>query len=351
MYECCLHTLRVYLLRMGWVGAAGEVRYEPVPGVKSRLKCRGQVTQTTQRVTYEIEIKELGYGPEPYAIVDALMYADGKPVVEIADMSVRLSGLAREDVEALWHPREKTVLYDQASILAFATGKPSDAFGECYLPFDGDRAIARLPGPPYAFMDRVVETVGPPWVLQADSAATAEYDVPTDAWYFEANRQADMPFAVLLEVALQPCGWLAAYCGSALTSDTDLRFRNLGGRALQLRPVHPDSGTLTTEVRLTDVSHSGGMIIERFDMRMTDDQGVVLEGDTYFGFFSAEALADQTGIRDAGEVRAHRRREGSCPSLRLPDGRSASRRSLPHAREYRPAAAGWRPSWSRLRAR
>ncbi|MEE2899539.1 MAG: beta-ketoacyl synthase N-terminal-like domain-containing protein [Gemmatimonadota bacterium] len=299
MYECCLHTLRVYLLRMGWVGAAGEVRYEPVPGVKSRLKCRGQVTQTTQRVTYEIEIKELGYGPEPYAIVDALMYADGKAVVEIADMSVRLSGLAREDVEALWHPREKTVLYDQASILAFATGKPSDAFGGRYLPFDGDRAIARLPGPPYAFMDRVVETVGPPWVLQADSAATAEYDVPTDAWYFEANRQADMPFAVLLEVALQPCGWLAAYCGSALTSDTDLRFRNLGGRALQLRPVRPDSGTLTTEVRLTDVSHSGGMIIERFDMRMTDDQGVVFEGDTYFGFFSAEALADQTGIRDA----------------------------------------------------
>ena len=74
---------------------------------------------------------------------------------------------------------------------------------------------------------------------------------------------------------------------------------NLGGRALQLRPVRPDSGTLTTEVRLTDVSHSGGMIIERFDMRMTDDQGVVFEGDTYFGFFSAEALADQTGIRDA----------------------------------------------------
>ncbi len=40
-----------------------------------------------------------------------------------------------------------------------------------------------------------------------------------------------MPFAVLLEVALQPCGWLAAYLGSALTSPVDLSFRNLGGTA------------------------------------------------------------------------------------------------------------------------
>jgi acyl transferase domain-containing protein/3-hydroxymyristoyl/3-hydroxydecanoyl-(acyl carrier protein) dehydratase len=309
MYECCLHTLRIYLLRMGWVGEVGKVRYEPVPGVRSRLKCRGQVLDTTRGVTYEIEVKELGYRPEPYAIVDALMYADGKPIVEIADMSVQLSGLGREDVERLWgaglgvqnlgQSGEDTVRYDRDSIMAFAAGKPSEAFGDRYLPFDEDRKIARLPGPPFAFMDRVVKTVGAPWELKAGAGATAEYDVPDDAWYFVSNRQADMPFAVLLEIALQPCGWLAGYCGSALTSETDLRFRNLGGRAIQHRRVNPASGTLATEVRLTDVSHSGGMIIQRYDMRMTDAEGVVFEGDTYFGFFSAEALADQIGIRDA----------------------------------------------------
>ncbi len=299
MYECCLHTLRVYLLRLGWVGEAGKVRYEPVPGVQSRLKCRGQVTESTTRVTYEIEIKELGYGPEPFAIGDALMYADGKPVVEIADMSVRLTGLGRDDVEVLWQTREESVLFDRASILAFATGKPSEAFGDRYRPFDDGRAIARLPGPPFAFIDRVIATAGSAFELQAGAAATAKYDVATEGWTFESNRQADMAFAVLLEIALQPCGWLAAYCGSALTSETDLRFRNLGGRALQRRRVWPDSGTLSTEVKLTDVSHSGGMLIQRFDMRMTDEEGVVFEGDTYFGFFSADALANQIGIREA----------------------------------------------------
>ena len=57
-----------------------EVVLEPVPGVASQLKCRGQVLASTKVVTYEVSIKEIGYGPEPYVIADALMYADGKPI-------------------------------------------------------------------------------------------------------------------------------------------------------------------------------------------------------------------------------------------------------------------------------
>ncbi|MDH3997760.1 MAG: type I polyketide synthase, partial [Desulfuromonadales bacterium] len=59
MYECCMHTLRIYLLRMGWVGEDGTTWCEPVPGVNSGLKCRGQVIETTKTVTYQVSIKEL----------------------------------------------------------------------------------------------------------------------------------------------------------------------------------------------------------------------------------------------------------------------------------------------------
>ena len=98
MYECCLHTLRIYLMRLGWVGEQDEVGCEPVPGVASQLKCRGQVTAATRTVTYEVTLKERGYRPEPYAIADALMYADGKPIVEITNMSRSLEWVdARED--------------------------------------------------------------------------------------------------------------------------------------------------------------------------------------------------------------------------------------------------------------
>ena len=83
------------------------------------------------------------------------MYADGKAIVQMGNMSVRLSGLTREAVESLWSagaaknteseeniggtpmPR---VLFDTPRITAFAIGKPSEAFGAPYTMFDPGEA-------------------------------------------------------------------------------------------------------------------------------------------------------------------------------------------------------------------
>jgi acyl transferase domain-containing protein/3-hydroxymyristoyl/3-hydroxydecanoyl-(acyl carrier protein) dehydratase len=322
MYECCLHTLRILLLRLGWVGSKSMVTCEPLPGVASRLKCRGQVIQSTRTVTYEVSLKELGYGPDAYAIADVLMYADGKPVVEITDMSLRLTGLTADAVAAAWatRPAKAAPLFDRDRILAFAVGKPSEAFGDRYRVFDSERVIARLPGPPYQFLDRITAISGcEPWRLVAGGTVTAEYDVPPDEWYFAANRLPVMPFAVLLEIALQPCGWLAAYLGSALTSPTDLSFRNLGGRAVQHEPVGPDSGTLSITVTMTKVSNSAGMIIQHYDFCVRRAGRVVYEGDTYFGFFSKGALANQVGIREAKPYQPAAAEIARARPLALPD--------------------------------
>ncbi len=306
MYECCLHTLRVYLLRMGWIGEEDEFVYEPIIDEVSQLKCRGQVNETTKAVQYEITLKEIGYQDDgtPYVLAEALMYGDHRAIVQMKNMSVQLSGLKREKLEALWSNKKSTktkqVLFDNESILAFAIGKPSDAFGDKYKVFDSERKIARLPGPPYKFLDRIVSIKDcEQWVLKAGGVIEAEYDVPVDEWYFTEDNQPYMPFAVLLEVALQPCGWLAGYLGSALTSDIDISFRNLGGRATQFIRVTPDIGTLMTRVKMTSVSQSGGMIIQNYDYEMHSSQGMVYKGNTNFGFFSHQALAEQIGIRDA----------------------------------------------------
>jgi 3-hydroxymyristoyl/3-hydroxydecanoyl-(acyl carrier protein) dehydratase len=309
MYECCLHTLRVLLMRTGWVGEAGEVVCEPVPGVDSRLKCRGQVLASTKTVTYEVTVKELGYTDDsgaPFCIADALMYADGKPIVEITNMTLRMSGLTREKLDRSWSgrgaaPARKAPLYDRAKIMAYSNGNPSEGFGEPYKIFDEGtgRVIARLPGPPFQFLDCVTEVTGAPFEMKGGAACETEYLVPADAWYFRENRGERMPFAVLLEIALQPCGWLAAYCGSALTSPDDLSFRNLGGKAVQHRAVTPRTGLLTMNVKMTSVSRSAGMVIQHYDMKVRDAAGVVYEGTTYFGFFTKAALANQVGIRDA----------------------------------------------------
>ena len=85
MYECCSHTLRVFIMRMGWVTEKEGVCFEPVIGVESVLKCRGPVTPKTRKVVYEVELKEIGYNPEPYVIADAYMYADGQRIVSFKE--------------------------------------------------------------------------------------------------------------------------------------------------------------------------------------------------------------------------------------------------------------------------
>ncbi|WP_136525291.1 beta-ketoacyl synthase N-terminal-like domain-containing protein [Geomonas ferrireducens] len=344
MYECCMHTLRIFLLRLGWVAEADGAAWQPVPGVASQLCCRGQVLETTKVVTYEVTVRELGYRPEPYAIVDALMYADGKPIVEITNMSARLTGTDQQTLQRLWQGGtpaaalhaaapaadydRRPAIYTKEQILAYSNGKPSEGFGDRYKVFDSERKIARLPGPPFQFMDRVTAVAGEPWVMAPGAMAEAQYDIPVDEWYFAADRQPRMPFCVLLEAALQPCGWLAAYVGSALVSPTDISFRNLGGTAVQHRPVTPQSGTLTATAKLTKAATSGGMIIQEFDFSVSDRQGVIYEGETMFGFFAKEALANQVGIREAAPYQPTAAEVSRGRSLPYPESHPFPEKSL-----------------------
>ena len=311
MYECCAHTLRVFLQRMGWVTDQPGVCYEPLIGSQARLKCRGPVTPATRQVHYEIQISALGFGPEPYAVADAHLFADGRRIVFFKDMSLKMTGTSREAIDTFWHRRQTPAtttnrptppaapLYDRDAILSFAVGNPSEAFGEPYRIFDSQRTIARLPGPPYCFMDRVIHLEPRPWVLEPGGWVTAQYDIPETGWYFAADRSGAMPFCVLLEIALQPCGWLAAYAGSALCSQQDLKFRNLGGQATLHRQPGPEDGTLTMRCRLTRISRAADMIIENFDFQVLAGSEPVYSGDTDFGFFSAAALARQKGLGSA----------------------------------------------------
>ena len=313
MYECCAHTLRVLLLRMGWLTDRNDVHYEPIPEIPCRLKCRGPVTPSTRRAQYAVEIKEIGYAPYPYVIADAHMYADGDYIVFFKDMTMQMTGVHEKEIAAFWtnrigidSPRPQVEKrppvnnFDHDHILEFAVGSPSKAFGAPYQPFDSKRIIARLPGPPYCFMDRITSLDHPAWTLKPSGWVEAQYDVPDDAWYFSADRSGIMPFSVLLEIALQPCGWLAAYSGSALKSDRDLKFRNLGGTGVLHQIIPPVAQTLTMRTRLTRVSEAADMIIEDFAFQVLSENGMVFEGKTNFGFFAAKALAQQVGLRNSG---------------------------------------------------
>ena len=313
MYECCAHTLRVLLQRMGWALPDAPIVFEPMTGIESRLKCRGPVTPKTRHVLYRVEIKEIGFNPEPYVLADAHMFADGHYIVFFENMSLKLSNTNRGEIQAFWRGRKAghksdhevpqvpetplpVPVFDKNHMKEFATGKPSRAFGEAYRPFDHDRFIARLPGEPYLFIHRVTKADVRPFVLTCGTWIESQCDVTASDWYFAADRGNTMPLCILNEIALQPCGWSAAYMGSALKSSHDLRFRNLGGHATIYRDILPASGVVSVRTRLTKVSGAGDMLIENFDFEIRQTGEIVYAGKTHFGFFTEQSLAQQKGI-------------------------------------------------------
>lgn len=105
MYECCSHALRIFTLRMGWISERDDVFYDVIEGLESDLKCRGPVTTETKKAGYYIEIKDIGYDPEPYIIADAHMYSDDLQIVFYKNMGIRIKGLNKKKIDQVWEKR------------------------------------------------------------------------------------------------------------------------------------------------------------------------------------------------------------------------------------------------------
>ena len=105
MYECCAHALRIFTQRMGWVSDRDDVFYDVVLNNESDLKCRGPVTPDTKKARYEIEIKKMGYDPEPYVIADAHMFSDDLRIVLYQNMGMKIVGLTKTDLESFWRKK------------------------------------------------------------------------------------------------------------------------------------------------------------------------------------------------------------------------------------------------------
>ena len=333
MFEGCLQAMSFYLVAMGFSVDRDGWRFEPVMGTKIPMRCRGQATPESRHLTYEIFIEEVVAGPVPTVYADLLCTVDGRkafharrvglrlvpawplddwarlPVVSGSDPAHRTMDLRRlGGLKGYVEPKAVAVVdgfaFDYASLIACAWGRPSAAFGPMYTRFDSTRGVARLPGPPYHFMSRITRADAPLGKLQPGGVIEAEYDIPPDAWYFDLNGHPTMPYCVLMEAALQPCGWLASYIGSALTTDVDLLFRNLDGTGTFYAEILPTAGTLRTTVKVTDVSRSAGMIIESFEVECFVGKTLVYKMNTVFGFFPAEAFVNQVGLPVTPEDRA-----------------------------------------------
>lgn len=299
MAEAAVQALEFHAAALGLTLDHDGSVFEPVAGHRADFVCRGQVVpDRDHEVTYEVFVDEVIEGDTPMIFASLLASCDGKKVFHCPRFGLqlrrdwpaaRISG-APSHVGPYGESRG-----DHDALLECADGAPSAAFGQMYARFDDRGSVPRLPQPPYHMMSRVVEVSTRPGEPVRGAQVSAIYDVEPEAWYFTDNLGGTMPFAVLSEIALQPCGWLASHCGFALAGN--LRFRNLQGEGQLLAEVHPDCGTLTTTSTLTSFSSVGPMTIVGFEVEVEDASGVrVLDLKTEFGFFPASALARQAGL-------------------------------------------------------
>jgi PfaB family protein len=186
-------------------------------------------------------------------------------------------------------------LYSQEQIQAFTEGDHRDCFGSTFSGF-GDRRIPRLPNGDLRFIDRVISIQGQPETVLENSSLVSEYDLPEQAWYRNGSSSA-LPHVSLLELALQPCGFLSAYMGTILGRESqDLYFRNLDGEGTLLTwPKNPGK-TISNRVELLSSSSLENVIIQNYAFELSWGGEALYRGSSSFGYFPLAMLENQAGL-------------------------------------------------------
>lgn len=191
-------------------------------------------------------------------------------------------------------------LYNRNWLETFATGDILECFGKPYEIYKA-RRCPRIPNGDLLLMSRINQIQGTPGDFSDLANITAEIDIPPDAWFFDDATNGDMPLAILLEIALQPCGVLSAWLGTPLRfPDVNYFYRNLDGEIQLLKNIKSQNRTITTHAKLTRTTFSGSIIIQHFNFQMESNGESILNGTSSFGYFPEETMTTQIGL-DSGK--------------------------------------------------
>ncbi|MCP4989608.1 MAG: beta-hydroxydecanoyl-ACP dehydratase, partial [Colwellia sp.] len=195
----------------------------------------------------------------------------------------------------------------------FATGNISNCFGPDFDVYKG-RIPPRTPCGDLQVVTQVVEVQGERLDLKKTSSCIAEYHVPEDAWYFTKNSVNNwMPYSLIMEIALQPNGFISGYMGTTLKyPEKDLFFRNLDGSGDLIKQVDLRGKTIVNKSVLLSTTMAGGMIVQSFTFELyvkdeskaaqsLDSHDLFYKGTAVFGYFGSDALTNQLGI-DNGKI-------------------------------------------------
>ncbi|MPY21168.1 beta-ketoacyl synthase N-terminal-like domain-containing protein [Shewanella sp. YLB-07] len=357
MAEGCGQLLQFYMLHLGMHTQTKNGRFQPLADASQQVRCRGQVLPQSGVLTYRMEIIEIGFSPRPYAKANIDIILNGKTVVDFKNLGVmikeedecvRYPSLITETATNTQHASGSTAkivrpnaplmaqIPDQTKIpnkgvipiqhveapvtpdypnrvpdtvpftpyhmFEFATGNIENCFGPEFSIYRG-MIPPRTPCGDLQVTTRVIEVNGKRGEFKKPSSCIAEYEVPSDAWYFDKNsHEATMPYSILMEISLQPNGFISGYMGTTLGfPGLELFFRNLDGNGKMLRNIDLRGKTIRNDSRLLSTVMAGTNIIQSFSFELSTDGVPFYEGKAVFGYFKGDALKDQLGL-DNGKV-------------------------------------------------
>ena len=313
MSEGCGQLLQFFLLYVGMQNQTKDARFQPIKNLPQKVRCRGQVIPKDRLLKYRMEIKEIGLKPHPYAIANIDILLEDKIVVDFKNLGVQLVEKKTDDPykadisnkrlpiqEKESSKPEKQALYTQYHLQHFATGSISECFGPEFKIYE-NRQPPRTPNGDLQLTTRVLEVCGQRHDFSKPAYTIAEYDVPADAWYFQQNSHfAVMPYSIIMEIALQPCGFISACMGTTLIyPETDFHFRNLDGKGLLHKNMDLRGKTIRNKSTLLTTAAMGNTILQTFEFEMNVDNKPFYTGSAVFGYFVSKALKDQVGL-DSG---------------------------------------------------
>ncbi|PTA49690.1 3-hydroxyacyl-[acyl-carrier-protein] dehydratase FabA [Shewanella morhuae] len=363
MAEGCGQLLQFFMLHIGMhasteEGGVKNGRFQPLENASQKVRCRGQVLPQSGLLTYRMEVTEIGMSPRPYAKANIDILLNGKVVVDFQNLGVMI----KDEAECTRYPADNTVsTVNNASLdwttpaslaaplmqqrpdltapsnkgvvplkhvpapiapagskyanrvpdslpftpyhmFEFATGDIENCFGPDFSIYRGF-IPPRTPCGDLQLTTRVIAIDGKRGELKKPSSCVAEYEVPANAWYYDKNSHPSvMPYSVLMEISLQPNGFISGYMGTTLGfPGQELFFRNLDGSGKLLRHVDLRGKTIVNDSRLLSTVIAGSNIIQNFSFELSCDGEPFYQGKAVFGYFKGDALKNQLGI-DNGKI-------------------------------------------------
>ncbi|MCW8929909.1 MAG: beta-ketoacyl synthase N-terminal-like domain-containing protein [Gammaproteobacteria bacterium] len=350
MSEGCVQLLQFFMLYLGMHTKTEDARFQTMRNIPQPIRCRGQALPKDRLMTYRLEVTEIGLSPKPYARGNVDIIIDGKIVVDFRDVCLELTEKSETEKQLLAASRsgipmpapvpsspvpssapieaKKTVMpslnkadsrlpvmppievkpavVTEEQVVHFATGDIEACFGSEFAlykqppptPQHPARRPPRTPNGYLQLMHRVIDIEGERHDFENTVKCTAEYDVDPNVWFCDINSYPSFaPYSMLMEIALQPNGFITSYIGSTLMyPDTNLYFRNLDGTGRLIKEIDLRGKTIVNKTTMYSTSAVMNNIIQKFTFELLVDGETFYEGDAVFGFFSAESLSTQVGM-------------------------------------------------------